>query len=188
MNNGKNMNANVNANTNTKPIGTNRIGTTVGIGLAALIIGLMAGAAGAENGCLPRAFAKAVRATNQAPATAQTPLPAGDLANRNPGFQDHPGYALSLEVRDLKNSYQVRADLPDASAADVHVSVKDQQTLDVVVDNHTARIADQKNAETSLSGWGQYEQMIRLPSPVRADQMTIRRAGHELDISVPKAA
>ena|SRR5271157_3018046 len=40
------------------------------------------------------------------------------------GFKDYPGCSLSLDVRNLKISYEIQADLPDAKASDVHVSVK----------------------------------------------------------------
>ena len=104
------------------------------------------------------------------------------------GFPEVPGYSLSLDVRDLKNSYEVQADLPDAKASDVHVSLKDGRTLNVAVDNKMTQTSDQKNAATRMIELGEYDQVVQLPTPVKADQMKIQREGHELVITIPKAA
>jgi HSP20 family molecular chaperone IbpA len=104
------------------------------------------------------------------------------------GFKDYPGYSLSLDVRDLKDRYEVQADLPDAKASDVNVSLKNGQTLNVEVSRKSTETSDQKNAATSVIELGQYDQMVRLPTPVKADQMKIQREGHELIITIPKAA
>ena len=79
------------------------------------------------------------------------------------GFKDFPGYSLSLDVRDLKDSYEIQADLPDAKASDVHVSVENGQTLNVEVNRKQTRTSDQKNAATSVIELGQYEQAIQFP-------------------------
>jgi HSP20 family molecular chaperone IbpA len=104
------------------------------------------------------------------------------------GFQDYPGYSLSLDVRDLKNRYEVQADLPDTKASDVHVTLQNGQTLNVQVDRKETQNSDQKNTAASMIELGQYDQTIQLPTPVKADQMKIQREGHELVITIPKAA
>ena len=153
----------------------------------------------------------------QTPATAASNLKTGDMETWNPfqemrdmqaridqsinqmyerfrsepqlsGFKDFPGYSLSLDVRDLKHSYEIQADLPDAKASDVHVSVKNGQTLNVEVNRKQTETSDQKNAATSVIELSQYDQSIQLPTPVKADQMKIQREGHELIITIPKAA
>jgi HSP20 family molecular chaperone IbpA len=109
----------------------------------------------------------------------------------NPQFnasQKNPGYSLSLGVQDLKNRYEVRAYLPDAKASDVHVSLDNGQTLNVQVNSQQTEKSGQKNATASVTEWGQYDQTIQLPTPVKADQMKITRNGHELLITIPKAA
>lgn len=113
------------------------------------------------------------------------------------GFTDIPGYSLSLDVRDLKNHYEVHAYLPDAKASNVHVSLKNGQTLKVEVNSqkteetsnsskasHSGSVST--NVVTNVSEWGQYEQTVQLPTPVKADQMKIKRHGHELIITIPK--
>ena len=38
-----------------------------------------------------------------------------------------------------------------------------------------------------MTEWGQYEQTIQLPVPVKTGQMKIERKDHELLITLPKA-
>jgi HSP20 family molecular chaperone IbpA len=102
-------------------------------------------------------------------------------------FTDTPGYSLSLHVRDLKDHYEVRAFLPDAKSSDVNVSLLDKQTLKVEVSNKSTETSNQKNANRSITEWGQYAQIIPLPAPVKGEQMKLDRPNHELLITLPKA-
>jgi HSP20 family molecular chaperone IbpA len=106
------------------------------------------------------------------------------------GFADIPGYSLSLDVRDLKDHYEVRAYLPDAKASNVHVNLTNDQTLKVEVDRQQTAKSNRSsagtNALTRVTDWGQYEQTVQLPTPVKTDQMKINRKGHELIITIPK--
>ena len=104
------------------------------------------------------------------------------------GFTDIPGYSLSLDVRDLKDHYEVHAYLPDAKASDVHVSLGDNQTLKVEVDRQHAQKSGMTNMVSNVVELGQYTQEVQLPTPVKADQMKITRNGHDLVITIPKAA
>jgi HSP20 family molecular chaperone IbpA len=194
----------------------NRTTTTVVVGIVTLGIGLVLGAAAAETGSMPNLTRNAYP-TNAISSTAPSDLKGGGLQAWNPfqemrnmqaqidqsfdkmvdrfrtepqftSFQDYPGYSLSLDVRDLKDRYEVQAELPDAKASDVHVSVKNGQTLNVEVSRKEAKTSDQKNAATSMIELGQYDQMVQLPTPVKADQMKIQREGHELIITIPKSA
>ena len=104
------------------------------------------------------------------------------------GFTDIPGYSLSLDVRDLKNRYEVHAYLPDAKASDVHVSLANDQTLKVEVNSRKTKKSDTTNVASSVTELGRYEQVIQLPTPVKAGQMKITRKGHDMVITIPKAA
>ena len=104
------------------------------------------------------------------------------------GFTDIPGYSLSLDVRDLKDRYEVHAYLPDAKASDVHVRLDNNQTLKVEVDHQQAQKSSTTNMVSNVVELGQYTQEVRLPTPVKADQMKITRNGHDLVITIPKAA
>jgi HSP20 family molecular chaperone IbpA len=104
------------------------------------------------------------------------------------GFTDIPGYSLSLDVRDLKNRYEVHAYLPDAKASDVHVSLENSQTLKVEVDRQHDQKSSMTNMASNVVELGQYIQEVQLPTPVKADQMKITRSGHDLVITIPKAA
>jgi len=98
---------------------------------------------------------------------------------------ENPAYSLSLNVEDLKDRFVVRAYLPDTKVSDVNVKL-DNQTLKVDVSNQQAQISNKKNSATSVAEWGQYQQVIQLPAPVKADQMKIERKDHELLITLPK--
>lgn len=102
-------------------------------------------------------------------------------------FQGQPNYSLSLNVQDLKNRYEVRAFLPDAKASDVHVTLTNGRTLKVEVNRKQSNVSGQKNQTSQVTEWGQYEQVIQLPGPVKADQMKVQHQGHELIITIPKA-
>lgn len=102
-------------------------------------------------------------------------------------FQANPNYSLSLNMQDLKNRYVVRAYLPDAKASDVHVTLDNGQTLKVEINSKQNKSSAQKNGTSQVAEWGQYEQTIQLPTPVKADQMKVKHEGHELVITIPKA-
>lgn len=102
------------------------------------------------------------------------------------GMPDSSGYSLSLNVQDLKNEFQVTAFLPDTKASDVNVTMQSNRSLKVDVSNHEDQTSKTKNTATEVTDWGQYEQVIDLPAPVRADQMKIEHKGHELIITLPK--
>jgi HSP20 family molecular chaperone IbpA len=102
-------------------------------------------------------------------------------------FSDSPGYSLSLNLRDLKDHYEVRAYLPDAKASDVKVSLLDKQTLKVEVSNTSKPSVAQGGHGSTVTEWGQYAQIIRLPAPVRSEQMAVDQPHHELIVTLPKA-
>ena len=77
--------------------------------------------------------------------------------------------------------------LPDAKASDVHVTLDNGQTLKVEVNRKQSNASNQKNQTSQVAEWGQYEQVIQLPGPVKADQMKVKHEGHELIITIPKA-
>jgi HSP20 family molecular chaperone IbpA len=102
-------------------------------------------------------------------------------------FADSPGYSLSLRVRDMKDHYEVHAYLPNAEASNVKTSLLDKQTLKVEVSNQASKVANQKGAKETISEWGQYAQIIHLPSPVKNEEVKIDQANHQLTITLPKA-
>ena len=211
------MNATTNASGN-KPARTNKTTLTVIIGFFTLILGLAIGAAAAETGTgLLRLSQKTNPATNQILSTTGGGVNPGGPMALNPfrqirdmqtqmaqsfdrmfqqfgvspqfsSFTANPGSSLALDVQDLKNRYEVQAYVPDAKASDVHVSLKNGRMLDVQVSHQQTQTAGGKNAATRVAEWGQYEQEVHLPTPVKAGQMKIKREGHELIITIPKTA
>ena len=106
-----------------------------------------------------------------------------------PQFQnvvENPAYSLSLNVEDLKDRFVVRAFLPDTKLSDANVKLNNR-TLTVDVSNQQTETSGKQGPVTNVAEWGQYEQTIQLPAPVKAGQMKITRQDHELVITVPKA-
>lgn len=101
-------------------------------------------------------------------------------------FQKEPGYSLSMDVRDLKDRYQVSAFLPDTKTSDVKVKLDGNQ-LKVNVTNKTTEKEMAKNGESTISELGQYEEVVQLNGALKDDQMKVQRKEHELVITVPKA-
>lgn len=215
------MNIESNNNNQVRTVRTNRLSTTLTIGAITLIVGVVIGGAAAENGCIVPPENAGGAAPNLVATTTPGDSPTGATNSLNPfqqmrqmqaqmnkmftrmterfqsepglkGFTDIPGYSLSLDVRDLPNRYQVSAYLPNAQAANVHVSLKNDRTLNVQVSNQTAsqtkNVSGADKSTTDTTEWGQYAQTIQLPSPVNADQMKVQRDGHELIITIPKEA
>ena len=99
---------------------------------------------------------------------------------------ENPAYSLSLNVEDLKDRFVVRAFLPDTKLSDANVKLNNR-TLTVDVSNQQTETSGKQGPVASVAEWGQYEQTIQLPAPVKAGQMKITRQDHELVITVPKA-
>ena len=190
--------------------------TTVTIGVLALAIGLVLGVTAAESGTgIFGARKRANMTTNQTLSASSSSLKPHGQGGWNPideindmqaqmdrmfnqmseqfrtepqlsGIVENPSYSVSLNVRELKDRFEVTAFLPDAKASDVTVKLENNQTLKVNVSNRQSETSNQKNLTTSVAEWGQYEQVIQLPAPVKANQMKIERKDHELLITLPK--
>lgn len=101
-------------------------------------------------------------------------------------FEDTPGYSLSLDVRDLKDRYEVHALLPDAKASDAKVNLEGNR-LSVSVANKRTETSHAGNGQATTTEMGQYEQVIQLADNVKSDQMRVENKDHELIITIPKA-
>jgi HSP20 family molecular chaperone IbpA len=103
-------------------------------------------------------------------------------------FQGNPNYSMSLNLRDLKDHYEVRAFLPDTKDSDANVTLENGLTLKVTIKNKKTSTSNQTNGMPAVTEWGEYEQVIDLPTPGNAEKMVVRHKGHELIITIPKAA
>jgi len=101
-------------------------------------------------------------------------------------FTDDAGYSLSLDVRDLKDRYEVRAFLPDAKAADAKVNLRGNR-LEVEV-THQQTANGNKNEPDTLTEWGRNTQTVELAGILKSDQMKVEHKEHELLITIPKAS
>jgi HSP20 family molecular chaperone IbpA len=108
----------------------------------------------------------------------------------NPGamvFRSDAGYSSSFDLRDGKNSFELRAYLPDAKASDVNVRVDNDRTLHVGVTQRKEETKSTSGGSGSFTELGHYEQVVTLPEPVKSSEMKVGRHDHEIVITIPKA-
>jgi HSP20 family molecular chaperone IbpA len=101
-------------------------------------------------------------------------------------FKDDAGYSLSLDVRELKDRYEVRAFLPDAKASDTKVNLQGNR-LEVEVTHKQTQQQQGTNNVASTTEWGRYTQTVELAGKLKSEQMKVERKEHELLITIPKA-
>ncbi len=101
-------------------------------------------------------------------------------------FKNDTGYSLSLDVRELKDRYEVRAYLPDAKATDAKVKLEGNQ-LQVEVTNHPTTSQQNTNSMFQTDEWGHYTQVVELAGKLNSSQMKVEHKYHELLITIPKA-
>ena len=101
-------------------------------------------------------------------------------------FKDDDGYSLSLDVRELKDRYEVRAFLPDAKASDAKVKLEGNQ-LEVEVTHRQVADSHSKNEPDTATEWGRYTQRVELAGNLKSNQMKVEHKEHELLITIPKA-
>ena len=101
-------------------------------------------------------------------------------------FKNDTGYSLSLDVRELKDRYEVRAYLPDAKATDANVKLEGNR-LQVEVTNRPLASQRNTNSIVQTDEWGRYTQVVELAGKLNSSQMKAEQKNHELLITIPKA-
>lgn len=101
-------------------------------------------------------------------------------------FKNDTGYSLSLDVRELKDRYEVRAYLPDAKATDANVKLEGNR-LQVEVTHRHANSLQDTNAAVSTSALEHYSQVVELPGRLDGGRMKVEQSDHAVLITVPKA-
>ncbi len=101
-------------------------------------------------------------------------------------FKDDAGYSLSLDVRDLRDHYEVRAYLPDDKAPNAKVRLEGNR-LEVEVTHQQTETQQSTNAPAVATEWGRYTQVVELAGHLKVGQMKVEHKEHELLITVPKA-
>lgn len=101
-------------------------------------------------------------------------------------FEDDAGYSLSLDVRDLKDRYEIKAFLPDAKASEANVKLA-RNRLEVSVTHRQPGDAGSTNAPSVVTEWGRYTQVVELAGNLRSEKMKVEQKDHELVITIPKA-
>ena len=102
-------------------------------------------------------------------------------------FRPDAGYSSSLDLRDKKDHFELRAYLPDVEASDVSVKIDDDRVLRVSVGQKKRQTRKENGSELNVTELGHYEQVVTLPEPVKGADMKTERNGHELIITIPKA-
>jgi len=101
-------------------------------------------------------------------------------------FQSPGGYSLSLNVRDLKDHYEVTVLLPDTKASDANATLNGNDLEVSVTDKH-AQQQSNSNGKITSSEWGRYNETIQLAGNLDRNGMKVERKDHELLITIPKA-
>lgn len=101
-------------------------------------------------------------------------------------FKKDTGYSLSLDVRELKDRYEVRAFLPDAKTTDAKVTLEGNR-LQVDVTNRPVASQQNTNSVVQTDEWGHYTQVVELAGKLNNSQMKVENKDHELLITIPKA-
>jgi len=101
-------------------------------------------------------------------------------------FGDDAGYSLSLDVRQLKDRYEVKASLPDAKASEANAKLEGNR-LEVSVTRRQPGAAGNTNAPSSGTEWGRYTQVVELAGNLKSEKMKVQQKDHELVITIPKA-
>jgi HSP20 family molecular chaperone IbpA len=101
-------------------------------------------------------------------------------------FGDDAGYSLSLDVRDLKDRYEVKAFLPDAKASEANVKLEGNR-LEVSVTHRQPGNAGNTNAPSVGTEWGRYTQVVELAGNLKSEKMKVQQKDHDLVITIPKA-
>ncbi len=101
-------------------------------------------------------------------------------------FKDDAGYSSSLDVRELKDRFEVRAFLPDAKDSDTKVNLQGNR-LDVEVTHKQTEQQQNTNSVASTTEWGRYTETVELAGKLNSENMKVERKDHELLITIPKA-
>ena len=101
-------------------------------------------------------------------------------------FRHDTGYSQSLDVRELKDRFEVRAFLPDAKASDAKVKLEGNR-LEVEVTHGQADNQQSTNTLGAATEWGRSTQVVELTGNLKSDRMKVEHKGHELLITIPKA-
>ena len=101
-------------------------------------------------------------------------------------FKNDTGYSLSLDVRERKDRYEVRAYLPDAKATDANVRLEGNR-LQVEVANRPAASQQNTNSLVQIDEWGHFTQVVELAGKLNSSKIKVEHKNHELLITIPKA-
>jgi HSP20 family molecular chaperone IbpA len=100
-------------------------------------------------------------------------------------FGDDAGYSFSLDVRELKDRYEVKAFLPDAKASEANVKLEGNR-LEVSVTHRQPGDPGSTNAPSLGTEWGRYTQVVELAGNLKSEKMKVQQKDHELVIIIPK--
>ncbi len=101
-------------------------------------------------------------------------------------FGDDAGYSLSLDVRELKDRYEVKAFLPDAKGSEANVKLEGNR-LEVSVTNRQPGVPASTDSPSIGGEWGRYTQVVELAGKLKSEKMKVQQKDHDLVITIPKA-
>ena len=100
-----------------------------------------------------------------------------------PHWMDRSSFDSAYDLQDEADRYVVRAYLPERSAEQVKVSVREQN---LIIEAMAEKSQEMENGKTLMRHMSQYSQTISLPGPVDETRMEIERKKGMLLIRIPK--
>lgn len=110
---------------------------------------------------------------------------ADEMSHRHggPHWMDRSSFDSAYDLQDEADRYVVRAYLPERSAEQVKVSVREQN---LIIEAMAEKSQEMENGKTLMRHMSQYSQSISLPGPVDEDRIEIERKKGMLLIRIPK--
>jgi HSP20 family protein len=99
---------------------------------------------------------------------------------------DRSSFNSAYDLQEEEDRYVVRAYLPERSAEQVKVSVREQNLIIEAIAEKTSEIEAGKDGKATMRHMRQYSQSIALPGPVDGDHIEIERKEGLLLIRIPK--
>jgi HSP20 family molecular chaperone IbpA len=101
------------------------------------------------------------------------------------GFFDKPEFGSSIDLKDEKDRYVVRAYLPGRDTKGIDVKIEDQ-SLKISAKAEVRNRNEDKSGVSESFNVSSYAQVLALPGPVDAEKMKIDRKEGLLVITIPK--
>ena len=111
----------------------------------------------------------------------------GDLFAPHEGGTDteETAWMPTVDVSEMENGFEIRAELPGVAKDDLHVSVKDN-LLTLSGEKRQEKVDDAQNYRRVERRYGSFQRRFTLPSEVETDDIKAEFSDGVLTLSIPK--